>query len=54
MFYQWKPVDVIALLVLGGSMVLIGLGINHVVSGVVISIISFYFGYHTTGSKGKE
>lgn len=54
MFYQFKPVDVIALVVLSGSLLLIGLGINHVVSGVVIAIISFYFGYHTDGVKKKE
>jgi len=40
---EWQPKDVIALVVLVACFVLIGLGINHIVSGVVIMVCTYYF-----------
>ena len=37
------PKDIIAIVVLVFSLVLISMGINHLVSGIVIMIITFYF-----------
>ena len=38
-----KPADIIALVVLVFSMYIISIGVNHVVSGVVIMICTYYF-----------
>ena len=37
------PRDIIAILSLIASFILIGLGINHIVSGIAIMIITYYF-----------
>ncbi len=38
-----KPADIIALVVLTFSMYIISTGVNHIVSGVVIMICTYYF-----------
>lgn len=44
-FYEWvKPKDIIAFVVIIFCLYLIAKGINHIVSGVTIAIVSYYFG----------
>jgi len=43
----FHPKDWIALTVLSGGLVLIGLGIDHIVSGLVITVTAYYFGRRT-------
>lgn len=38
-----EPKDILAAILLIGGMVLIGLGINHIVSGMMIMITTYYF-----------
>lgn len=41
---KWKPKDVIALVALVGSLVLMGMGYNHIVTLCFAGIISAYVG----------
>ena len=41
--HNWQPKDVIALLVLAGCFVLIGLGVDSFVSATITLIIGYYF-----------
>ena len=43
-FFDWmSPKDVYAGIILLGGMILIANGINHIVSGLMIAITSYYF-----------
>ena len=44
-----EPIDVIALLVIGGGLILTAYGINHTVSGILIMVVSYYFGKKSSG-----
>ena len=48
------PRDIIALIVLIFAMMLISKGINHVVSGIVIMIVTYYFAQRTSEEKNPE
>ena len=51
---KFYPRDIIALVVLIFSLVLISLGINSLVSGIVIMIITFYFARRVNGEGEPE
>jgi len=38
-----RPTDVIGLVVIGGGFILLSLGIDHVVGGAVIAVVTYYF-----------
>ena len=48
------PKDIIAFVVLVFSMFLIYSGINHVVSGIVIMIVTYYFAQRINGEKESD
>lgn len=39
-----EPADILAAIILIGGLVLIGLGINGIVGGLVVAIVAYYFG----------
>lgn len=43
--------DVIACIVIIGGMILIGLGVDKIVGGLLVMIVSFYFGLNTPKIK---
>jgi len=45
------PRDIIAAIILVGGMILIGLGIDKIIGGILIMIVSFYFGLNTRTPK---
>lgn len=45
------PRDIIAVVVLIGGMILIGFGIDKIIGGILIMIVSFYFGLNTHPPK---
>jgi len=45
---RMKPTDILALVVVIGSFVLIGLGHDGIVSSVLLAVIAFYFGVKST------
>ena len=43
-FYEWiQPKDILAAIFLIGGLVLISKGINHIVSGIMIMMTTYYF-----------
>lgn len=48
---RMKPTDILALIVVIGSFVLIGLGHDGVINSVLMAVIAFYFGIKTTPPK---
>lgn len=48
---RWEPKDIIALVVLIFSLCLIAKGINHIVSGLTIMIVTYYFRKRTEQFK---
>lgn len=49
-FYHLRPADVIAFVVLVSGFILLYCGINGVVSGVVIAVVTYYF----VGAKNRD
>lgn len=45
---RMRPIDLLAMIVVIGSFILIGLGHDGVVSSVLMAIVGFYFGFKTT------
>ena len=43
-FMKWTPTDVVALVVVAGGMVLLGLHIDGTVSAVMLAVSAYYFG----------
>lgn len=48
---RMKPTDILALIVVIGSFVLIGLGHDGVINSVLMAVVAFYFGIKTTPPK---
>ncbi len=48
---RMKPTDILALIVVIGSFILIGLGHDGVINSVLMAIVGFYFGFKTTPPK---
>ena len=48
---RMRPIDLLAMIVVIGSFILIGLGHDGVVSSVLMAIVGFYFGFKTTPPK---
>lgn len=48
---RMKPTDILALTVIIGSFVLIGLGHDGVINSVLMAVVAFYFGIKTTPPK---
>ena len=50
------PRDIIAIIVLLACFVLMSLGINHLVSGIIIMVVTFYFARRVEGEgePGKD
>lgn len=48
---RMKPTDILALVVVIGSFVLIGLGHDGVINSVLMAVVAFYFGIKTTPPK---
>jgi len=50
--YNWlermKATDVLAIIVIVGSFILIGLGHDGVISSVLMAVVAFYFGVKST------
>jgi len=46
--------DILACIILIGGMVLIGFGINHVVSGIMIMVTTYYFRKKIEEEKTKK
>ncbi len=49
---RMKPTDILAMIVVIGSFVLIGLGHDGVVSSVLLAVVAFYFGVKSTPPVG--
>ena len=49
-----EPKDILAFIILVGGMILIGFGINHVVSGIMIMVTSYYFRKRIDEVKDKK
>ena len=50
-FDKMKPTDILALIVVIGSFVLIGLGHDGVINSVLMAVVAFYFGIKTAPPK---
>jgi len=48
---RMKPTDIMAIIVIVGSFILIGLGHDGVVSSVLLAVVAFYFGVKSTPPK---
>jgi len=48
---RMKPTDILALIVVIGSFVLIGLGHDGIINSVLMAVVAFYFGIKTTPPK---
>ncbi len=48
---RMKPTDILALIVVIGSFILIGLGHDGVINSVLMAVVAFYFGIKTTPPK---
>ena len=48
---RMKPTDILALTVVIGSFVLIGLGHDGVINSVLMAVVAFHFGIKTTPPK---
>jgi len=46
-FTDIYPRDIIAISVIIGGMILIGFGLDKIVGGLLVMIVSFYFGLNT-------
>ncbi len=49
---RMKPTDILAMIVVIGSFILIGLGHDGVVSSVLLAVVAFYFGVKSTPPVG--
>ena len=49
-----KPRDVIAIILIIGGMAMMCLGIDHIVAGILIAIVAFYFGWQTPKPKDAD
>jgi len=54
---QWEPKDVIAVLAVAGSIFLMALGYNHMITNIFAAVIAVYIGIditlHRRPSNGK-
>ena len=48
---KMRPIDLLAMIVIIGSFILIGLGHDVVINSVLIAVVAFYFGIKTTPPK---
>ncbi|MFH1706122.1 MAG: hypothetical protein ABH867_04430 [Patescibacteria group bacterium] len=46
-----KPTDILAVIVVVGSFILIGLGHDGVINSVLMAVVAFYFGIKTSPPK---
>lgn len=42
--HQLYPRDIIAIIVIVGGLLLIGLGVDKIIGGLLVMVVSFYFG----------
>ena len=50
-FSTIHPRDIIAVVAITGGMILIGFGIDKIIGGILIMIVSFYFGLNIPKPK---
>ena len=48
---KMRPIDLLAIIVIVGSFILIGMGHDGVISSILMAIVGFYFGFKTTPPK---
>ena len=48
---KMRPIDLLAIIVIIGSFILIGLGHDGGINSVLMAIVGFYFGFKTTPPK---
>ena len=48
---KMKPTDILALIVIIGSFILIGLGHDGIINSVLMAVVAFYFGIKTSPPK---
>jgi len=41
---EFNAIDIVALTVIVGGLILIGLGVNGIVGGLLVSVVAYYFG----------
>ena len=46
--------DIIAIITIIGGLILVGLHIDGIVGGLLVSIVAFYFGLNTPQPKDKD
>ena len=49
MWDKLEPIDIIAIIILISGFILIAMGVDHAVSGIIIMVVSYYFGKKSSG-----
>lgn len=52
--HKLQPRDLIAIIVIIGGMILVSFGIDKIVGGILVMIISFYFGLNTPKPQDEK
>lgn len=47
LIHKMLPRDIIAIIVIIGGLILVGSGIDHIVGGILVMVVAFYFGLNT-------